>query len=98
MSVIPGNLCIYKSLTRQAYSQVGDSGVKIGEDHICAGSGKTDTCSGDSGGPLLEFDPDTEEWFVVGVTSFGLACASKDFPGVYTDVGNYIDWIKDKLN
>ncbi|HSR69805.1 MAG TPA: serine protease [Acidobacteriota bacterium] len=69
------------------------------EQHICAGflgTGGVDTCDGDSGGPLLL--PDGEGgWVQVGITSFGADCADPDFPGVYTRVPNFIDWIREVL-
>uniref|UniRef100_T1J1Z4 Peptidase S1 domain-containing protein n=1 Tax=Strigamia maritima TaxID=126957 RepID=T1J1Z4_STRMM len=60
---------------------------------ICAGyqSGGKDTCAGDSGGPLFA------EKDQVGVTSFGLGCARREKPGVYTRVTSYIDWINDNV-
>ena len=35
---------------REAYQDID---VNIGDNKICAGRGTTDTCNGDSGGPLL---------------------------------------------
>ena len=57
-----------------------------------------DSCDGDSGGPLIHrYDPD-EPWTQVGIVSFGPHnCASKDVPGVYTQVDQFSDWIKNKL-
>lgn len=58
---------------------------------ICAGDETTDTCTGDSGGPMLFVE--NGRWTVVGITSFGVECARSDFPGVYTRVDAYLDWI-----
>ena len=75
-----------------AYSQAG---INIEENsQICAGIGQIDTCAGDSGGPMLsnELSP-LKRYSVIGITSFGVACADANFPGVYTRVDNYLDWI-----
>ena len=53
---------------------------------VCAGGGETDTCGGDSGGPLMVGDGS----FLVlaGITSWGANdCATPDLPGVYTRLG-----------
>jgi len=42
--------------------------------------GKKDACTYDSGGPLVY------EKQVCGIVSFGIGCASRRYPGVYTDV------------
>ena len=52
---------------------------------VCAGiypTGGTDTCAGDSGGPLV-VDVGTDDWRLVGDTSWGNGCALPGFPGVY---------------
>ncbi|KAG6464793.1 melanization protease 1 [Manduca sexta] len=60
---------------------------------ICAG-GKLgeDTCRGDSGGPLVWFRETAQLW---GVTSLGnVHCGTKGYPGVYTSVLDYLEWIE----
>ncbi|GMR44468.1 hypothetical protein PMAYCL1PPCAC_14663, partial [Pristionchus mayeri] len=62
---------------------------------ICAGAYGHDTGSGDSGGPLMMKSSDGR-WFQIGVTSFGNPSTEADlFPGLYTDVREYCDWIND---
>ncbi|XP_076253274.1 venom protease-like [Rhynchophorus ferrugineus] len=61
-----------------------------------------DACLGDSGGPLQaikayngNFD---NLYSIVGVTSFGKGCAlTKGFPGIYTRVSSYIQWIEGQV-
>ncbi|KAI8115793.1 Trypsin eta [Lucilia cuprina] len=57
---------------------------------LCAGfmKGEIDACSGDSGGPLVCNNK------LVGIVSFGLGCAIPGYPGVYTNVAYYYDWIR----
>lgn len=70
--------------------------LNIGPGQICAG-GETDrdSCPGDSGSPLMNFDPVTNRWIVVGLVSMGLKeCGVKGIPGVYTKIDMYLDWIE----
>jgi secreted trypsin-like serine protease len=63
---------------------------------ICAGGevGK-DSCRGDSGGPLMSTDPNTRNWVTSGVVSIGPQnCGTTGIPGIYTNVKDYVAWIK----
>ncbi|KAL1020669.1 hypothetical protein UPYG_G00003140 [Umbra pygmaea] len=62
---------------------------RITENMICAGSrlGGKDSCQGDSGGPLI-CNGNLE-----GIVSWGISCANPYFPGVYTKVRSYVQWI-----
>lgn len=69
------------------------SGLQISNDtHICAGVGEIDSCTGDSGGPLISRNADGVP-VQVGIVSWGLGCARPDSPGVYVRVSEYKDWI-----
>ena len=75
---------------------------RITANMICAGDadGGEDACFGDSGGPLVIPKSSTDDTAVViGISSFGpsLACGKQGFPGVYTYVTRYINWIKPKM-
>jgi len=63
-------------------------------EHFCAGGdiGK-DSCSGDSGGPLIARNSDIESYMIVGVVSGGTKRCGRGAPGIFTRVSNYKEWI-----
>ncbi|XP_050348330.1 trypsin CFT-1-like [Nymphalis io] len=66
-------------------------GSMVNDNMLCAGYlnvGGRDTCTQDSGGPLLH------NGVVVGVVSFGNGCGNGRFPGVYARVSRYTSWIQ----
>lgn len=63
---------------------------------MCAGGWRSglgkDSCQGDSGGPLLvQRDGSLVQ---AGVVSFGYGCAEPGFPGVYTRLTGFSNWIQ----
>lgn len=66
--------------------------------NICASLpfGGADACQGDSGGPL--FTGTGSDAVQHGIVSWGYRCAVMGFPGVYTQVSNYVDWIAANKN
>uniref|UniRef100_A0AAG5CTF4 CLIP domain-containing serine protease n=1 Tax=Anopheles atroparvus TaxID=41427 RepID=A0AAG5CTF4_ANOAO len=73
------------------------NGIFLKPTQLCAGGLKgKDTCSGDSGGPLMrQF---AGAWYLIAVVSFGPSkCGTADVPGVYTDVAKFADWIRENV-
>ncbi|XP_055927028.1 ovochymase-1-like [Argiope bruennichi] len=75
---------------------VSKYGGVIQETNLCAGGLKgKDSCSGDSGGPL--FGKYEGKWYSVGVVSWGMSCGQEGYPGIYTRVSEYLEWIADEI-
>ncbi|XP_066157985.1 phenoloxidase-activating factor 3-like [Euwallacea fornicatus] len=85
-----------------AQNYLNFQGVKLTKNHVCMGGlqGK-DSCRGDSGGPMVV--PTVNDYYEAiyvqqGIVSFGPRfCASEQFPGVYTSVPYYMNWILDTI-
>jgi len=75
-------------------------GNQIDADMIMAGfsNGGYDSCQGDSGGPMVVLATDEESYLQVGVVSWGYGCAEAGYPGVYSRVSYFIDWICTNTN
>ncbi|XP_034828807.2 trypsin-7-like [Maniola hyperantus] len=68
---------------------------KIKDVMMCAGYPATahkDACTGDSGGPLIAENFD-HAYDLIGIVSWGYGCARIGYPGVFTRVTKYLDWI-----
>lgn len=74
----------------------------VGNDQYCVGGepGK-DSCSGDSGGPLMKVDVSPNgsvRYFLIGVVSYGMKiCGTSGYPAVYTKISNQLPWILDNI-
>lgn len=72
---------------------------EITNNMICAGydNGVLDACQGDSGGPMV-WRADTDNFYTqMGIVSWGQGCARQGYPGVYTRLGRYRQWIIDTV-
>lgn len=69
------------------------SRLTLGHNQLCTGgSGKADTCRGDSGNGLYEERQGVH--YIQGVVSFGpSACGTEKWPSISTNVAWFIDWI-----
>jgi len=88
-------------ISNEECKEMGYAPEKITRNMICAGykEGEQDACQGDSGGPMHRFLDSSQDsssiMEVIGIVSWGKGCARENYPGVYTRVANYLDWIMD---
>ena len=94
VEVIDSGECktVYQSLQVPAFS--------IGDTEICATgpTGGKDSCFGDSGGPLVVAAGNDRGYAQVGIVSWGPQCGNPLYPGVYTRVSSFSNWIKENVN
>lgn len=85
---------------QQCYAQYETINGEIARGAYCAGwlQGGIDSCAGDSGGPL--FYPGSQSGLIsnqpvlAGIVSWGKGCARSGYPGIYTNVYFFKDWIE----
>ena len=72
----------------------------VTDDMMCAGysTGGKDSCSSDSGGPLVQISKGkrgNDQAVLTGIVSWAKGCAWADFPGVNVNVTRIFYWIRD---
>lgn len=78
----------------------GDPHLVDNHDDTASNVEYTDTCFGDSGGPLFHAEiraPNSTRFTLIGITSWGVGCGGL-FPGVYTRVASFVPWIQDHFH
>lgn len=89
--VLPNDEC-YASFSAANYSKY----QRIPETQLCtAFKDNESACSGDSGGPLVVTKKGRAR--LIGITSWHYGCGNPNTPSVYTNVTNFVDWIKGNM-
>jgi len=77
------------SVCREVYGEEA-----VVDSMLCAGGQDKDACQGDSGGPLVcSTTPGGGYDVLCGLVSWGLGCGRVGYPGVYTEVAAFKNWI-----
>ena len=101
LEFIPNDICMETTGYIENGELVSYEGL-ITDNMMCAmdqdspkGEVDEDTCQGDSGSPLIVSGSNYGDQDIqVGVTSWGIGCISKTFPGVYSRVSTQYEWIR----
>lgn len=88
-------------ITNRECQEIYNGSPRIFDSQMCAGGEPDkDSCGGDSGGPLM-YPGKTRagvRYVQRGIVSYGSKrCGVGGYPGVYTRVANYMDWILDNI-
>lgn len=71
--------------------------IRLATSQLCVGGEFTrDSCDGDSGGPLMSGEDNTN-YAIEGVVSFGNRCGLENWPGIYTKVSDFEPWIRSTI-
>ena len=96
------NTKLYKSTNEKTLTTDDCKATKYDEDDIddrviCATGdsqfGIQDACQGDSGGPM--FYKVQSQFKQTGIVSWGSGCAEEGYPGIYTRVSKFAQWVED---
>ncbi|GGC93580.1 S1 family peptidase [Undibacterium terreum] len=87
------NILLYATMNAYPYTNCKQFYPEIPAGVLCAGNKGTDTCHGDSGGPLYAIK--NNNIVQVGITIAGDGCGVK--PGLYSSVRFYLKWIDQTL-
>ena len=93
LKILTEETCKAKAITGRANPSY------LFQEHICAANyeEKKDSCTGDSGGPLIVKSSQSEH-ILIGVVSFGPKdCMKFKNPAYYTRISSYVDWILAKI-
>ena len=55
----------------------------------------SNSCVGDSGGPLMAFNKESGITEVIGILSHGVKQCNSEKPSIYTRVAKYLNWINE---
>lgn len=93
VKTVPLSECneIYKSVNHPAFENGIGGGQYCAHGDLLPDNSRSDSCRGDSGGPLQIVDHNNVT-NIVGIVSFGIGCGNEN-PGIYTRVAHYIEWI-----
>ncbi|XP_042902072.1 limulus clotting factor C [Parasteatoda tepidariorum] len=89
---------VSQSVCEKGYED-SDLPLTVTENMYCAGfaRGRSDACSGDSGGPMVFTDDSSRErkWVLEGIVSWGSpqGCGNPNQYGGFTTVSQFLDWI-----
>uniref|UniRef100_A0A452SLL1 Peptidase S1 domain-containing protein n=1 Tax=Ursus americanus TaxID=9643 RepID=A0A452SLL1_URSAM len=86
----------YKKCNQILLTRLGSLRNLVKKGMLCGYQDGKSLCKGDSGGPLVcELNA---TWVQVGIVSWGIGCGRKNYPGVYTEVSFYKDWVIGQLS
>ncbi|CAG5135917.1 unnamed protein product, partial [Candidula unifasciata] len=92
-TMIPHVVVVQRIPDQTCLSLYGQTWPAIDDRSMCFSSeDRQDTCKGDSGGPLICDIPGGQP-AITGIVSLGVGCGMTNYPGIYTRVSSYSDWI-----